>query len=628
MEQALQTAESLAKEETPGLSQELRHVAAFTLRLQFFTAAGLTLLILFFAAVFSPGLPLLPLMGASAWTALYTLILGYLAVAGSPFWLMKGRLLRIGLFLNILTVTIAAYLVREIRGDFYLLYLLPLITACVYYGLRGGLITALASSIAYYATAWFVGATADPRVDYVILLRAIFFFLCAGALGIATEGLATLAGRLQDAYANLRESQAQLRSLKEELERRAGEIQTIAQLSAGFVSTLSLDQVFSTVLDKAVDLFQADAASLMLLNPYTGSLEVKAVKGLQEALLAVTGVKPGEGIAGRVVAEGQPLLLQGPVLVQRPDGIKAPVREQIRSAMCVPLRHQGKMLGVLSLSSHREDRKFSEDDLRLLMTLADQTSLAIRNAQLYDQALRELEQVRRSQQARTDFTITVLREFSIPLQRLESHIGALIKAGEVAQGPGQTLLQEVAAEKQRLERVLDNLLGISALDTGLLQPQLRPVVLHPLIEIVVQEMQPRSARHSILVDLPADLPPVMGDVRSLAEAARLLIGNVIELTANGGTIRIDAREEKNRVLVNIGSGKANTAPEVLDDFFARFYAGDHTIDADRLGLQLFTAKALVEACGGKLHIFGGLTEGATFQLTLLKATQPGSPEGA
>jgi len=618
-DQALQTAELPAREEAPGFSQDIRHVAAFSLRLQFFTAAGLTLLLIFFAAVLSPGLPLLPLMGISAWTALYTLILGYLAVAGSPYWLVKGRLLRIGLFLNILTVTIATYLVQEVRGDFYLLYFLPLITASVYYGLRGGLVTAFASGIAYFATAWLVGATVDPRVNYVILLRVTFFFLCAGALGLTAEGMAVLTGQLRNAYADLGKYQAQLRNVQEELERKSSAVLAMAQLSADFVSTLSLDKIFANVLDKAVDLFQADAASLMLLNPYTGNLEVKAVKGLQEALLAVTGVRPGEGIAGRVVAEGQPLLLQGPVPGQHPNRARMSTREKIQSAMCVPIRYQGETLGVLSLSNHRTDHKFTEDNLRLLIAFADQTALALRNAQLYDQALRELERVQRLQQARVDFTITILRELSVPLQRLESRISELMQTGKIAQEAGQTMLQDVATERQRLERVLDNLLGTSALDMGIVRPQLRPIALQPLVEIVVQEMQPRLAKHNIRLDLPANLPPVMGDVRSLAEATRLLIGNVVELATDGGTIHIEGREEKDHVLVNIGSGEARGSPEVPADFFASFYASGWAKDVDRLGLQLFTVKALVEACGGRLQVAGGLTESTVFRLTLPKA---------
>ena len=77
--------------------EELHRTAIFSIRLQFFSAAALTLLIFFFAGIFSSKMPLLPLMALSAWVVLYTLVISYIAVAGSAYWLEKGRLLRLGL---------------------------------------------------------------------------------------------------------------------------------------------------------------------------------------------------------------------------------------------------------------------------------------------------------------------------------------------------------------------------------------------------------------------------------------------------------------------------------------------------------------------------------------------------
>ncbi len=277
------------------------------------------------------------------------------------------------------------------------------------------------------------------------------------------------------------------------------------------------------------------------------------------------------------------------------------------------------VMGLLSVSSRLPDRQFSDDDLRLLTTFADQTSLAIRNAQLYDQTMSELEQVRHLQQAKLDFIFTAMREISASLERVHSQVDGLVRKEQIATEPSQELLQTLAAESQRVTGIMDNLLGVSAQDVRLLRLKVRPLEIQSLLEVVTEEFKPRLTRHSIVIDIPTGLSSVMGDMRSLAEVVRILINNVVQLAPLGGVIRIQGEQDPQYVHINIGSGQQRGAPEKLDDFFAHFYDSSKALDMERLGLNLFTAKGLVEACGGRLQVSGGLGEDSVFRFSLPKA---------
>jgi signal transduction histidine kinase len=148
-------------------------------------------------------------------------------------------------------------------------------------------------------------------------------------------------------------------------------------------STLQLQAVLTLILDRAIEVMQADAGSIMMLDESTGELEVKVARGERAAEVYGRSVKLGEGIAGWVALYGQPLLLIEGELDTRFHTICQ--REDVRDALCVPLQADGAVVGVLSVNNRRGDGPFGEEDLRLLTALGSHVSLAIRNAALYEQ---------------------------------------------------------------------------------------------------------------------------------------------------------------------------------------------------------------------------------------------------
>jgi signal transduction histidine kinase len=152
-------------------------------------------------------------------------------------------------------------------------------------------------------------------------------------------------------------------------------------------STLQLQSVLNLILDRALEVVQADAGSIMMLDESTGELQVKAARGARASEIYGRSLKLGEGIAGWVALYGQSLLLIDGELDTRFHTICQ--RDDVRDALCVPLQADGATVGVLSVNNRRGDGPFDEEDLRLLTALGSHVTLAIRNAALYEQTARQ-----------------------------------------------------------------------------------------------------------------------------------------------------------------------------------------------------------------------------------------------
>jgi len=161
----------------------------------------------------------------------------------------------------------------------------------------------------------------------------------------------------------------------------ADELELIASVTEKIVNDTSVESVLDTIIDGATDLLRCRRGSIMLLDGDSGEMTIHVARGVPEQVVAKARVKVGLGIAGGVAESGEPLLLRD----DSDQGHDEERSYQNSSAICAPLKIQGKVMGVLNLND-RTDREFDEQDLRLAQLFANQASLALYNAQLVAEA--------------------------------------------------------------------------------------------------------------------------------------------------------------------------------------------------------------------------------------------------
>jgi len=186
------------------------------------------------------------------------------------------------------------------------------------------------------------------------------------------------------------------------------EITLLYAIGETISSCLDVDQIARLILETNQSFVKAENSSVMLLNPETRELEIKATSGTERHVKA--SLKEGVGIAGLVAQTGHP------EIVNEPQTDPRFVRPTcfIRSLLCVPLNVQEKILGVINVSNKLSGEDFTAADEKLLTTLASQAAVAIENAHLVG----ELQEKKESLEA-------ALRKVEL-LEKAKSHLNKFV----------------------------------------------------------------------------------------------------------------------------------------------------------------------------------------------------------
>ncbi len=163
-----------------------------------------------------------------------------------------------------------------------------------------------------------------------------------------------------------------------DLERRFSQLTNLYQISKAVSVTNDIDDLLNQALRQSLDLMGAESGSIMLLVPESDELKICAAVGLDQETIDSTRVKLGEGISGRVAAEGKALMIQDDVRKAHGPGVK-----DVTDALSVPLIVKDRVIGVIN-ANNKDGERFDEEDLRFFTTLAGQIAAAVANATLVD----------------------------------------------------------------------------------------------------------------------------------------------------------------------------------------------------------------------------------------------------
>jgi diguanylate cyclase (GGDEF)-like protein len=174
----------------------------------------------------------------------------------------------------------------------------------------------------------------------------------------------------------------QARDLLRELKRTVDELAVLNEIGKALTSSLDIGEVMHLILAKVSELLKPRNWSLLLRDYETGELYFKAAVGAGSEILLHLRLQRGEGIAGWVAENNRPLLVpdvhQDKRFASRFD---AASRFTTKAILCVPLTFKGRVLGVIELVNGEGDGVFTEEDLRILSTVAEFSAIAIENAQ-------------------------------------------------------------------------------------------------------------------------------------------------------------------------------------------------------------------------------------------------------
>ncbi len=175
-----------------------------------------------------------------------------------------------------------------------------------------------------------------------------------------------------------------------ELKRQVERLSLFHDVGKALASTLELQKILQTIMEKISDLLQPDTWSLLMLDEKTQELYFEIAIGTGADKLKDVRLKLGEGIAGWVAQRGEPVLVENvkedPRFSNRFDEVTL---TDTRSVICVPIKGREKILGVIELVNFLGKGSFRKDDIPILKNLADYAAIALENAR-YVQRIHEL----------------------------------------------------------------------------------------------------------------------------------------------------------------------------------------------------------------------------------------------
>jgi len=177
----------------------------------------------------------------------------------------------------------------------------------------------------------------------------------------------------------------QTRTIRD-VSRRLQQLGTVYEVGRTVTATLEIDTVLDLVVKKAVEILNAQAGSLLLLDRKTDELVFRVVLGPVSDSLLGQRLPPGEGIAGAAIQTGEGQIVND--VQADPRWFDAPdltTGFETRSMICVPLRSRGRTVGAIEVINKLDGVPFDHENLELLYNFAVQAAVAIDNAQLYEQ---------------------------------------------------------------------------------------------------------------------------------------------------------------------------------------------------------------------------------------------------
>jgi len=433
--------------------------------------------------------------------------------------------------------------------------------------------------------------------------------------------LETLARSTSIALENARLFDETQRLLKE-TEQRNAELAIINSVQDGLASKLDVQAIYDLVGEKIRSLFDAQIILIMAFDPVARTRQVKYYGEYGQRLTNSPGPLPFNKLAEHLVETKETLVFNND-LDRRINDFGMTIIEgttKPKSAVFVPQVSGDRIIGLISLQNVEKENAFTESDINLLSTFAASMSVAIENAQLYEEQLHVAEELKLVNKMRSQFLSSMSHELRTPLNAIINFIEIMEQGlvGPVNQEQGE-LLGHALNSSRHLLNLINDVLDISKIQAGRLTLVLEDQVnLREEIDVAWNMMEglARGKKLNLFREIDPDIPLTTCDRRRVRQVLLNLLSNAIKFTKIGSvTLTVkNLGAQVQFAIVDTGPGIPASDLELIFDPFIQLENAAGLTQGTGLGLPI--SRSLVRAHGGDLWVESAVGAGSSFIFSL------------
>jgi len=417
------------------------------------------------------------------------------------------------------------------------------------------------------------------------------------------------------------EVQARTRDLSESLQQQTATADVLKTISR---STFDLQTVLDTLVESAARLCQADIAGIHRLigSTYQYAASYGMTPDLDEFMRTVRFMPDRGTVTGRTALEGK--VVQIADVLNEPDYILGDLVKKIgaRTMLGVPLLREGIRIGVIVLMRCRV-QQFTEKQIELVTTFADQAVIAIENVRLFDETQDKNRQLALASEHKSQFVSSVSHELRTPLNAIIGLTEMMVtNAARFGTEKALEPLRRVNAAGNHLLGLINQVLDLSKIEAGKLELNPESVSLAPLIDEVIGTAGQLAEKNKnrLVVEAEQTLGEITVDPMRLRQILLNLLSNACKFTKQG-EVKLKARRVANGgnwielAVSDTGIGMtAEQQAKLFQDFTqadsltSRRYGGT--------GLGLAISRKLARMMGGDVTVASEPGKGSVFTVRL------------
>ncbi len=434
------------------------------------------------------------------------------------------------------------------------IYLLAVVIGALYLGRGPAILTSLLGVAAF--DYFFV----PPHLALTVS-NSEYLITFAGLLGVGLV-ISQLTGIVKD--------QA------EAVHRREAEAIELYELSRDLTDAGDIDSIAKVATSRVGQTFGREAAIFL---PIQGKLtEVHASPGLALS-------KMDTDLAAWTYGQGQ----------AAGRGTEFHPEEKVRHQ---PLKTLSGMVGVLSIYFPDKGKSLSQPQLRILIAFANQIAMAVERARLSEQA-HQKELLEITDKLQNALLNSISHDLRTPLVSIKGALSSLTDAQiSLDENAKQSLLETASEEADRLNRLVENLLDMTRLESGAMRIKQDACDVQDLIGSSLEEIGSRLKEHPVETRIPDDLPMVKMDFVLMERVLVNVIDNAIKYSPVKGPIQVSAVKTGGFVEITVSDEGSGIPPEDMTKIFTKFFRVQRPDSVTGTGLGLAIGKGIVEAHGG------------------------------